>query len=493
MSKESNSYTQILKATSIFGAVQVFNILISILRSKVVSVLLGPIGIGTIGLFNSTLNVISEITKVGLNTSAVKEIALARKTSLTKLLRVITSLRKLIIITGLLGMCLTIAFSPVLSQLTFGNRDYVFPIMWLSLALIFKQLTSAELSILQGVRELESLAKANVIASFIGLVISIPLYYFFRLKAIVPVFILVSFIAFLVSRFYSSKLKYKTVKISNKEALNDGKEMLSLGAVFGLRSLMTVAATYLLHIFISNYGGLEEVGLFAAGFIILNTYVSMIFNAMQTDYFPRLSGEVLEIKKVNKLVNEQALIALLLVGPIVVLFISFAPIFINILFSKDFISIVGFVSIGILGIVFKSASWSMGYVILAKGDSKLFLKTGVFFNVLWLGTLVMGYYLYGLIGVGGGFLIYYVLHFFIIKIIVGNLYSIYLSNEFLKLFVLIFLVGTLTYGLTFMNSAPLKYILLSIVVLGSFIFTFISLNRRVDFLNYFRNKRNKDK
>ena len=41
-----NSYKQSLKATSLFGGVQIFNILIQIIRSKFAAVLLGPEGMG---------------------------------------------------------------------------------------------------------------------------------------------------------------------------------------------------------------------------------------------------------------------------------------------------------------------------------------------------------------------------------------------------------------------------------------------------------------
>ncbi len=78
--KNSGSYRQIMKATSIFGGVQVFNILISIIRSKVMAVLLGPAGIGILGLFNSTIVLLSSLTNFGLGISAVKDIAAARET-----------------------------------------------------------------------------------------------------------------------------------------------------------------------------------------------------------------------------------------------------------------------------------------------------------------------------------------------------------------------------------------------------------------------------
>ena len=71
MSEEKASYRQIMKATSIFGGVQVINIIISIVRSKFVAVLLGPGGMGIYGLFISTTGLIEKITNLGLSTSAV--------------------------------------------------------------------------------------------------------------------------------------------------------------------------------------------------------------------------------------------------------------------------------------------------------------------------------------------------------------------------------------------------------------------------------------
>ena len=47
-------------------------------------------------------------------------------------------------------------------------------------------------------------------------------------------------------------------------------------------------------------------GLYTAGFLILNSYVGIIFNAMGTDYFPRLAAISEEIIKIRKAVFEQA-------------------------------------------------------------------------------------------------------------------------------------------------------------------------------------------
>ena len=72
---EKQEYKNSLKATSLFGGVQVYNIIITILKSKVVALLLGPGGMGTYGLLTSTTGLITSATNFGLATSAEKDIA----------------------------------------------------------------------------------------------------------------------------------------------------------------------------------------------------------------------------------------------------------------------------------------------------------------------------------------------------------------------------------------------------------------------------------
>ena len=54
-----------------------------------------------------------------------------------------------------------------------------------------------------------------------------------------------------------------------------------------ISEVMLTATFYVLRKFILEYGRTEDVGLFHAYFVILNSYVSLVFLAMNTDYYPR--------------------------------------------------------------------------------------------------------------------------------------------------------------------------------------------------------------
>ncbi len=125
MSEQQSSYRNIMKATSLFGGVQVFKILIAIIRSKVIAILLGPVGMGIEGLFNASTGLISSASNFGLGISAVRDIAEANESqNPSKIARTIAVLRKLVWFTGIFGALLTLILSSYLSQISFGKENY---------------------------------------------------------------------------------------------------------------------------------------------------------------------------------------------------------------------------------------------------------------------------------------------------------------------------------------------------------------------------------
>jgi O-antigen/teichoic acid export membrane protein len=65
-------HTNKLQTTKLlFRVVQVLNIIISV-RTKLIAVFIGPAGMGIISLLNSAINIISGVSGLGIETSAVK-------------------------------------------------------------------------------------------------------------------------------------------------------------------------------------------------------------------------------------------------------------------------------------------------------------------------------------------------------------------------------------------------------------------------------------
>ncbi len=75
MSEQKESYRRILKSTSIIGGASVINILIGLLRTKVVAVLLGPTGIGLVSLYTSLITAATAVSTMGIGTIGTRQIA----------------------------------------------------------------------------------------------------------------------------------------------------------------------------------------------------------------------------------------------------------------------------------------------------------------------------------------------------------------------------------------------------------------------------------
>ena len=479
MSESKSSYLQILKTTSIFGGVQFFNIIISIIRTKLIAIFIGPAGMGITTLLNSTINIISGITGLGIETSAVKHISDTYKNDdLSTVSANVSIVKKLALITGIFGALLTVFLSGWLSQLTFGNAEHTFSFILLSITLLFKQLSTGELVVLQGLRKMRFLAQASFYGNLFGLLFSIPLYYYYRIDAIVPTIIVASFSSLLFSYYYSQKIRIVKVDISNPQLTTEGKSMIRLGIMLTLSGFMTLLSTYLVQIYVTRIGGLEEVGFYNAGFTLLNSYVGIIFTVMATDYFPRLASICSDNQKVRTSVIQQSFMSILIITPIIILFLIFIPLIIKILYTPKFINIASMLSFGILGMLFRAVSWSMGYIIIAKGDSKIFIRTALGFNLLSLALNGFGYYFYGLEGLGFSFLIYYLIHFFAVKIITKRRYGFYFDDDFYKIYLICITMCITTFLFSYIEFSIFKYGLMSLMGLLSFAFVLLQINKK---------------
>lgn len=486
MSENKFSYLQILKTTSLFGGVQFFNIIISIIRTKCIAVFIGPTGMGIATLLGSTINIISGITGLGIETSGIKHISGSNKNEDFSNVSINVSIvKKLALLTGVLGAFVTIFLSPWLSQLTFGNSSHTFSFVFLSVTLFFKQLSTGELVVLQGLRRLRFLAKANFYGNLFGLLFSIPLYYYYRIDAIVPTMFVASLSSLLTSFYYSKKIRIVKVEGGSLQMMTKGKSIVKLGVMLTLSGLLTLLSTYLIQIYIGKIGGLEEVGFYNAGFILLNSYVGIVFTVMATDYFPRLASICEENEKIRTSVIQQSFMSILFITPIIILFLIFIPLIIKVLYTPKFISILSMVSFGILGMLFRAVSWSMGYIMIAKGDSKIFMKTAIFFNLLSLVLNGFGYYFYGLVGVGFSFFVYYLIHFFVLKIITKKRYGFYFDVDFYKIYLICIAICITTFLCGYIKFSILKYGLMSVMALFSFVFVLHQINKKIELKGIF--------
>ena len=195
--------------------------------------------------------------------------------------------------------------------------------------------------------------------------------------------------------------------------------MVKLGVAMMLSISIGSFTGYLLNNFIINSGSVADLGLYQAGMSITSQSIGLVFSAMAIDYYPRLAAVSEDNGKVREMVNQQGEVTLLIATPILLMLVITAPIVIQILLSKEFLPITGFIRMLAFGMIFKAASYSIGAISFAKGNKKVFFfLEGIYSNVSMLIFSIAGYLLNGLAGLAWAFMLAHLVYFVIINIVI---------------------------------------------------------------------------
>lgn len=477
--KEDNeSYSHILKYTGIFGGVQGLNILIGLVRNKLLAILLGPSGMGLASLFNTTVGFISQATNLGISFSAVKNLSEAFESGDSQSIEhVVKIVRSWSMLTALLGMFVCMAIGPFLSDYTFSWGDHSLHFILLAPAVGLIAITGGETAILKGLRRLRPLAAIQIYSVFAALLISVPVYYFFGESGIVPVIVLMAFANMLFTVVYSYKI-YPLRLTGSKGILGEGMGMVRLGFSFILAGVLGSGAEMLIRSYLNVVGDLDTVGLYNAGFVLTVTYAGMVFSAMETDFFPRLSSVNNDRSAVNLLVNRQIEVSLLIISPMLSLLIITLPILMPLLNSGEFMPVVAMAQVAVFSMYLKAISLPIAYVTLAKGDSVAYLVLEAVYDVLLVLLIIYGYDTWGLTGTGIALSVSYALDLFILYMYAHIRYGYVMSGQVMRYILIMLPLGIIAYSITFVSNTLLYWLLGTIVVIVNTILSFYILSKK---------------
>ena len=496
MATDSAEYRKVFKGISLFGGVQVYNVIISLIRGKIIAQFLGSEGMGLSGLYVSSLTILITLAGLGCNLSAVRYISVLQKNTI-EYYRLIFITKKIFLVLSLAGLFITLMIAYPLSVFTFDNTKHIISYFLLSLYVFFTLYNQGQSAILQAMQELKAIALGNIIPSTLFLIVSIPIYYYFELTAIVPMLILSSLLGFIYMYFVLTnrlkRIEFYEPKIPRGELINVIKKFVGLGLITVLASVLGNIASYIINTFISHSGSFSDVGLYNAGISITNQYIGLVFAAMAVDYFPRLVSACMDVKKMNETINYQGEIIMLLGAPLLSLLMLTAPLCIKILLTDEFMTINGFIRILSYGMVFKIASYCLGYVSFAKGDKKTyFWLEGVVSNILTIALNCLGYYFMGLRGVAISFCVIYFVYLCVIMLYVRKKYGVILTNTFFSLILLFSISLTILLILTeFMQQSLITIILSVVLSLILCVFSLRQLNQKIGFIDLIKSKINK--
>ena len=397
--KTENGYTHVLKYTGLFGGVQGLGIAVTLVRNKCVALLLGPSGMGLVSLFNSATNFFAQATDLGIPFSAVRHISeLYDSGRPDDMARCIKTVRTWSLIVALAGMLLLATLGPLLSGLLAWG-DHTAHLVMLSPVVAMLAITGGETAILKGMRRLKPMAAVQTSAMLAALAISVPVYYIFGTDGIVAALLAIAAATMAITMLFSCRIHPYTVSW-DKDTIGGGREMIRLGVAFVTAGAAGCGAELAIRTIINAKGCMEDVGLYNAAYTLTITYAGMVFAAMETDYFPRLSAIAADTAATNIAANRQIEVSLLLVSPMLAALIALLPIMIPLLYSGRFAAVTGMAQIAAFSMYFKAVTLPVEYINLARGDSKSYLAIELFYDITVVAFIAWGYTAFGLWGTG---------------------------------------------------------------------------------------------
>lgn len=487
MSEAHNNHKSIVKATGVFGFLQIFKMLMTLIGNKFIALFIGPVGIGLVSLLNSTVNVIFAVTNFEFLKTATREIALKNDINNQKnLTQTISLLQKIALLIGVLSGIISIVFCNVLSKLTFSDTSKSHWFVLLSAYFFITSISNARLAILQGINNIKKLALLNIMATFFTIIASLFIYYYLKTEGIVWVMLSSSCIMFFVTLFFTRDYPLNITFGSFSKFYEQATPIVKLGFILSINLILGQVCNLLIKYYLSNSSNsFQTIGFYEVSSVIMINYLGLIFNAMSYDFFPKLASVSSQNEKSNLLVNHQIEIAIILVTPAILFLYLFGTPIIELLYSKEFLSSFAILKLALFSIIVKAIALPFGYLILAKGNKKQYFKQELLSDFLNLFLTVVFYYQWGLTGVGLAYVINYVVYTVYLYQVIKKEYEFYFLKSSISLIYINIFFGISAIITTYSFTGILKNVILSLLLLASVYYSFIQLDKRINILKFF--------
>lgn len=409
-SQRADNYRNILNSTALMGAASIVAMAFALVRVKALAVLLGPTGIGLVALYSSIADVAVAVAGMGVSQSGVRQIALAEGSgNAGSIAATMRTLARTSLVLGLIGGLGMLVLAVPAAMLTFGSAEYAAAVAALGFVVLIRVVTGGQTALLQGARRIADIAKLNVIGAVAGVATTVPLVLIWREAAIVPALILTAATTWVAAEFFRRRVPgIRTFPARAQPGA--AVDLLRLGFAFMVSGFLTMGAAYAVRIIVLHELGVNAAGLYQAAWALAGLYVGLVLQAMATDFYPRLTAAADDNATVNRLVNEQTEVSLLLAAPGVLATITFAHLAMLAFYSPEFAPAASLLRWLCLGMMLRVVAWPMGFIILAKGWQRIFIAVEVAATIVHVaGTAILVPFV-GVDGAGMAFAALYLGH-----------------------------------------------------------------------------------
>jgi enterobacterial common antigen flippase len=364
------SFARILRSSALMGGAQAVTLVMAFLRSKLIAMLIGPAGIGLMGVLNAFNANLATIAGWGLGTSAVRTVAGAAEGERCRKVAAVRSFGQRLAWAGLLSVL--VLFLPV-GYLTFKSQDYALELLIAGLAVPCVVVTGMWTALLQAGGHIGSIARTQMTSSVVGLSLGLPFIYFYASVGVALSILLAALATAYVTWRAASRLSPAT---SAEATSGDLLELTRLGVVLQIGAVLGAVSTYMVRVLIlRSHGdnltaGLADAGYYQAAFAVTGSLPGVIFSVTSSDFYPRVAAAKNE-DEARQITEKQIQASMLLATPFLTALLALGPWVVRFFYADSFEPVVPLLDWFTWAIVCNLLGWPLGFWVVARRSKRV--------------------------------------------------------------------------------------------------------------------------
>lgn len=407
-----------LLTTSVLNGVAVLiKTLTLFVLNKILAVYLGPTGYAALGQFQNFIQMVTTFAGSAINTAVIKYTAEYHEDQ-NKQRAIWKTAGSLVFLFSLIFAILILIFQNQLSLYIFHTLKYQIVFVWFAVFLIFFNFNTLFLAILNGKKEILKLVIANIAGSLFALIITSILAIKLHLYGALIALSIYQSIAFIATLFLCCRADwFKFSSLFGKIDFEITKKFSSFVWMALVSAICVPLSQMLIRAYLSQEFGVAYAGYWEAMIRLSTVYLMLVTTILGVYYLPRLSElKILEEIKKEVYLGYKFLFPMAVAGGIIVFVLR--DWIINVLFSPSFAPMQSLFFWQMMGDALKIGSWILGYLMLSKAMTKLYISTEIIFTLSLLILTYVCTQVFGFEGVSIAYLVNYGMYWIVISLFI---------------------------------------------------------------------------
>jgi len=381
---------------------------LAVLRTKLVALLLGPEGVGLMGLYASLQEIGAQAADGGLSHSAVREVARTRgdPVALAHLRR---ALAWAVLALGAVAAAALWTWRGEIAFALTGSGEHAAAFGLLGAGVAAMMVWRWQQAVLAGFQSVADLARLTLTAAAIATAGGLAAIWQMGTEGVVWAVLLGPVAGAALGAAALARLPRTRVAPDLAAIWRAWRGLFGLGAGLMVSALAVLVTPMVLRVWLSHDAGLEAAGLYHAALIVAMHATGLLMAAVGMDYYPRISAAI-GTKAASGIAEAQIRLHLRVGAPVLILLTAGASWVMVLLYAAPFAVAAGLMQMLLLATLLRLVAVPVELCLTASGRSGLILRLQLLHQGLALGLGLAAWPWLGLWGLGLGAVIGQAVH-----------------------------------------------------------------------------------